>query len=155
MNVRIFGVRAIECMCAQTRPRLILSSERVLGNGVRTEPVLTPKEKSPPRVKFSSEEYRTSEPSTLLTSYSGHFLQSQYPDTSPTCPSTDNVRSFAREPNKFHFTLLWLRMVIVLNEIQARGKEGFRNDYSTADRLKIINELIGNVMYLMHRMHWI
>ena len=26
----------MECMCAQTGPRLILSSERVLGNGVRT-----------------------------------------------------------------------------------------------------------------------
>ena len=26
----------MECMCAQTRPRFILSSERVLGNGVRT-----------------------------------------------------------------------------------------------------------------------
>ena len=27
---------AIECMCAQTRPRFMLSSERVLGNVVRT-----------------------------------------------------------------------------------------------------------------------
>ena len=31
MNVRIFWVCAIECMCAQTRPRFILSSERILG----------------------------------------------------------------------------------------------------------------------------
>ena len=29
VNVRIFGVRAVECMSAQTRPRFILSSERV------------------------------------------------------------------------------------------------------------------------------
>ena len=38
MNVRIFWVCAMECMCAQTRPWFILSSERVLlsGNGVRT-----------------------------------------------------------------------------------------------------------------------
>ena len=36
-NVRIFWVRAMECMCAQTRPRFILSSTRVLGNGVRTQ----------------------------------------------------------------------------------------------------------------------
>ena len=36
MNVRIFGVRTMECMCAQTRPRVILSSERVLGIGVTT-----------------------------------------------------------------------------------------------------------------------
>ena len=31
MNVRIFGVHAMECMCAQTRSQFILSSERVLG----------------------------------------------------------------------------------------------------------------------------
>ena len=36
MNVRIFWVCAMECMCAQTRPRFILSSKRVLGNEVRT-----------------------------------------------------------------------------------------------------------------------
>ena len=46
MNVRIFWVRAMKCMCAQTRPRFILSSERVLG-GVEFEPMLTPREKSP------------------------------------------------------------------------------------------------------------
>ena len=34
------------CMCAQTRPRFILSSERVLG-GMEFEPMLTPREKSP------------------------------------------------------------------------------------------------------------
>ena len=31
MDVRIFGVRMVECICAQTRPQFILSSERVLG----------------------------------------------------------------------------------------------------------------------------
>ena len=46
MNVRIFWVRAMECMCAQTRPRFILSSERVFG-GMEFEPMLTPREKSP------------------------------------------------------------------------------------------------------------
>ena len=46
MNVRIFWVRAMKCMCAQTRPRFILSSERVLG-GLEFEPMLTPREKSP------------------------------------------------------------------------------------------------------------
>ena len=30
MNVRIFWVRAMKCMCAQTRPRFILSSEGVV-----------------------------------------------------------------------------------------------------------------------------
>ena len=46
MNVRILWVRAMKCMCAQTRPRFILSSERVFG-GMEFEPMLTPREKSP------------------------------------------------------------------------------------------------------------
>ena len=46
MNVRIFWVRAMKCMYAQTRPRFILSSERVFG-GMEFEPMLTPREKSP------------------------------------------------------------------------------------------------------------
>ena len=46
MNVRIFWVRAMKCMCAQTRPRFILSSERVFG-GMEFEPMFTPREKSP------------------------------------------------------------------------------------------------------------
>ena len=46
MNVRIFWVRAMKCMCAQTRPRFILSSERVFG-GMEFEPMLTLREKSP------------------------------------------------------------------------------------------------------------
>ena len=46
MNVRIFLVHVMKCMCAQTRPRFILSSERVLG-GLEFEPMLTPREKSP------------------------------------------------------------------------------------------------------------
>ena len=36
----------MKCMCAQTRPRFILSSERVLG-GMEFEPMLTPRKKSP------------------------------------------------------------------------------------------------------------
>ena len=34
--VKIFLVRAMECMCTQSRPQFILSSERFLGNGMRT-----------------------------------------------------------------------------------------------------------------------
>ena len=44
-------------MCAQTRPRFILSSEGVLG-GMEFEPMLTPREKSP-LPKMSPEEDRT------------------------------------------------------------------------------------------------
>ena len=36
MNFRIIWVRGMECMCAQTGPRVILSAERVWGNGVRS-----------------------------------------------------------------------------------------------------------------------
>ena len=46
MNVSIFWVRAMKCMCAQTRPWFILSSEGVFG-GMEFEPMLTPREKSP------------------------------------------------------------------------------------------------------------
>ena len=60
MNGRIFGIRAMECICTQTRPRLILSTKRffggergggggggVEGRGMESGPVLTPREKSP------------------------------------------------------------------------------------------------------------
>ena len=43
---QIFWVCAMECMCAQTRPRFILSSDRVLG-GMESEPMLSWREKSP------------------------------------------------------------------------------------------------------------
>ena len=46
MNVRIFRVRAMKCIRAQTRPQFIFSSERVLG-WMEFEPMLTPREKSP------------------------------------------------------------------------------------------------------------
>ena len=46
MDVRIFWVLAMKCMCAQTRPWFILSSERVFG-GMEFEPMLTPREKFP------------------------------------------------------------------------------------------------------------
>ena len=74
MNVRIFWVRAMKCMYAQTRPRFILSSEGVLG-GMEFEPMLTPREKSP-LPKMSPEEDRTrdavdSEPKHYQLSYTG------------------------------------------------------------------------------------
>ena len=48
----------MECVCAQTRPRLILSSERVVGE-MESEPMLNPRKKSLlPEKKFSSEEDR-------------------------------------------------------------------------------------------------
>ena len=46
MNVGIFWVRAMKCMCAQTRPWFILSSERVFW-GMEFEPMWAPREKSP------------------------------------------------------------------------------------------------------------
>ena len=64
----------MKCMYAQTRPRFILSSERVLV-GMEFEPMLTPREKSP-LPKMSPEEDRTldavdSEPKHYQLSYSG------------------------------------------------------------------------------------
>ena len=49
----------MECMCAQTRPQFILSSERVLG--MESEPMLTPREKSP---HWKNSPQRRIEPST-------------------------------------------------------------------------------------------
>ena len=74
MNVRIFWVRAMKCMCAQTRPRFILLSERVLG-GMEFEPMLTPREKIPctenvPR-GGSNPRRCGQRAQTLPTSYSG------------------------------------------------------------------------------------
>ena len=63
MNVRIFWVCAMKCMCAQTRPRFILSSERVLG-GMEFEPMLTPREKIPSTGKFPQRRFK---PATLWT----------------------------------------------------------------------------------------
>ena len=63
MNIRIFWVRAMKCMCAQTRPQFILSSERVfLGNGVWTH--VNSKGKIPYTGKFPQ---RRIEPATLWT----------------------------------------------------------------------------------------
>ena len=84
MNVRIFWVHAMKCMCAQTRPRFILSSEGVFG-GMEFEPMLTPREKSP-LPKMSPEEDRTrdavdSEPKHFQLSYSGprqHIIKECY-----------------------------------------------------------------------------
>ena len=62
MNVTIFWVHAMECMCAQTRPRFNLYShpKEFLGNGVESEPMLSPREKS-----CLQEAQRRVEPMTL------------------------------------------------------------------------------------------
>ena len=80
MNVRIFWVRAMKWMYAQTWPRFILSSEGVFG-GMEIEPMLTPREKSP-LPKMSPEEDRThdavdSEPKHYQLSYSGPGMDSE------------------------------------------------------------------------------
>ena len=76
MNVRTFGVRAMECMCALTRPRSILSSERVWGEGVgvESELMLTPRGKALlPEKKISSEEDRTHDAATSRTVSPTHY----------------------------------------------------------------------------------
>ena len=82
MNIRIFWVHAMKCMCAQTRPRSIISSERVLG-GMEFEPMLTPREKSPLPEDFprggSNPRPCGQRAQTLPTSYSGP-LQTTHTD---------------------------------------------------------------------------
>ena len=58
----------MKCMCAQTRPRFILSSEGVLG-GKEFEPMLTPREMSPEEGRTS--DTVDSEPKHYQLSYSG------------------------------------------------------------------------------------
>ena len=64
-------------MCAQTRPRFILSSERVLG-GMEFEPMLTPREKSRLPENFprggSNPRRCGQRAQTLPTSYSGPIV---------------------------------------------------------------------------------
>ena len=86
MTVRISWVRAMKCVCAQTRPRFILSSERdFFGNGVRTH--VNSKGKIPSTGKFPQRRiepatlhYAGQRAQTLPTSYSDplqnvHYLQ--------------------------------------------------------------------------------
>ena len=73
MNVRIFWVRAMKCMYAQTRPRFILSSEGVFGgNGVWTH--VNSKGKIPSTENPEEDRSRDavdSEPKHYELSYSG------------------------------------------------------------------------------------
>ena len=68
----------MECMCAQTRPRFILSSERVWGEWSQNQCKLQGKnllpEKNLPRGGSNLQRCikQDSEPNTLPTSYSGH-----------------------------------------------------------------------------------
>ena len=62
MNVGIFWVRAMKCMCAQSRPRFILSSERVFGEWSLNPCLL--QGKNPSSGKFPQ---RRIEPATLWT----------------------------------------------------------------------------------------
>ena len=82
----------MKCMCAQTRPRFILSSERVLG-GMEFEPMLTPREKSPlpensPRGGWNPRRCGQ-RAQTLPTSYSGPLRvpprEWKVPGSNPAC----------------------------------------------------------------------
>ena len=62
----------MECMCAQTRARFILSSERVFW-GMESEHTLTPKEKSPLPENFSPKEDRTHDTTSSRTARPTHY----------------------------------------------------------------------------------
>ena len=68
----------MNCMCAQTRPRFILSSERVLG-GMEFEPMLTPREKSPLPENFPRGGSNPRRCGQLPTSYSGQASSESSP----------------------------------------------------------------------------
>ena len=134
MNVRIFGVRARECMCAQTRPRFILSSERVWGE-MESEPMLTPREKSPLLETFSLEEYRTHDAASSRTASPTHYQraipaprggrnprrcikQDSEPNTLPTSYSGPQRR---KEPTTWLFLILFfISISIILMTITPR-----------------------------------
>ena len=65
----------MECVCAQTRPRFILSSERVWGNGVRNHVNSKGKIKFTGK-KISPEEYRTRDSASSRTASPTHNQRS-------------------------------------------------------------------------------
>ena len=73
MNVRIFPVHAMECMCGQVRTWFILSSKSL--GGMESEPMFTPREKSPLLEKFSSEEDQTHNAASSRTVRPTHYQQ--------------------------------------------------------------------------------
>ena len=79
-NVRIFWVRMMECMCAQTRPQFTLSSERVLGEWGQNPCEL--RRNPPPPTRGSEEGWthntasrRTASPTHYRLNYSGPTVQ--------------------------------------------------------------------------------
>ena len=71
----------MECMCAQTRPRFIPSSERFgggwggggWGGGMESEPMLTQSEKSRLPEEFSPEEDRAHDAASSRTASQTHY----------------------------------------------------------------------------------
>ena len=76
MNVRSFWVRAMKCMCAQTRPQFIFSFERVLGEWSQNDVISKAKIPSTGKnlLRGESNPWRYSlqdcKPNTLTTNYS-------------------------------------------------------------------------------------
>ena len=62
----------MKCMCAQTRPRFVLSSERVLG-GKESEPTLTPREKYALQENKISEEDGNHDAASSRTASPTHY----------------------------------------------------------------------------------
>ena len=72
MNIRIFWVRAMECMCTQIRPRFILSPKKVLGKWSQNQCKLQGKnplyrENPPPPPPPPTEENRTHDAASSRT----------------------------------------------------------------------------------------
>ena len=87
----------MECMCAQTRPRFILSSERVWGNGVRTH-VNSRRKKSP--LPKNSPPGRI-EPTTLHQAGQPNTLPTELfwpPRSTVTCKTHGSLQPYSNQP---------------------------------------------------------
>ena len=114
MNVRIFWVRAMECLFAQTRPRFILSPERVLGEWSQNSCYLQGKHPLC-RKKNSPEENRTHDAAPSRT-------------VSPTLPSE------LFRPLGHDLCVIWLHCTFAVG-LFGRVRRGMRNT-RTKDSLR-------------------
>ena len=95
MNVRIFSVRAMECMYTQTRPRFILSSERVckvyFKEGLLAGCLTSQQHVCVSQGLISSENCRCCHTETEAENQIYHLTQSQCSDTGTTSRSPDPI----------------------------------------------------------------
>ena len=110
MNVRIFWLHVMECMCTQTRPRFILSSEGVLGRGVRIH--VNSKGKIPST--GGSEEVWTCDTASCRTACPTHYPLS-YSSPSFTTDKTRTMMSSAIQKTKMS---IWVSEQLIVSYLR-------------------------------------